>query len=62
MPRYYLYYLVCYCCANYGHIFFQDNVKKDDLEYAIERVIAGPEKKTSVLNPIVRLFIFFLMK
>ena len=24
---------------------------KDDLEYAIERVIAGPEKKTSVLNP-----------
>jgi len=30
----------------------KDSVKKDDLEYAIERVIAGPEKKTSVLNPI----------
>ncbi len=30
-------------------------MKKDDLEYAIERVIAGPEKKTSVLNPIVSL-------
>jgi len=29
----------------------QDKIKKDNLEYAIERVIAGPEKKTSVLNP-----------
>ena len=29
-------------------------VTKSDLEYAIERVIAGPEKKTSVLNPTER--------
>ncbi len=27
------------------------NVKTEDLEYAIERVIAGPEKKTNVLSP-----------
>merc|ERR1739844_252118 len=26
-------------------------VDRSDLEYAIERVIAGPEKKTTVLNP-----------
>ena len=26
-------------------------VKADNLEYAIERVIAGPEKKTNVLSP-----------
>merc|ERR1712142_643463 len=29
----------------------QDKIKKSDLEYAIERVIAGPEKRTSILNP-----------
>ena len=29
-------------------------VTKNDLEYAIERVIAGPEKKTNVLNPTER--------
>ena len=29
-------------------------VTKSDLEYAIERVIAGPEKKTNVLNPTER--------
>merc|ERR1712072_424594 len=29
-------------------------IKQKDLEYAIERVIAGPEKKTSVLNPTER--------
>jgi ATP-dependent Zn protease len=26
-------------------------VKAENLEYAIERVIAGPEKKTNVLSP-----------
>ncbi len=31
-----------------------DKVGKANLEYAIERVIAGPEKKTSVLNPVER--------
>jgi len=29
-------------------------VESEDLEYAIERVIAGPEKKTSILNPAER--------
>lgn len=28
-----------------------DKVKEDNLEYAIERVVAGPEKKTNVLRP-----------
>ena len=28
-----------------------EKVKKADLEYAIERVIAGPEKKTNALSP-----------
>merc|ERR1719322_2162534 len=32
----------------------KSKVGSDNLEYAIERVIAGPEKKTSVLNPIER--------
>jgi len=30
----------------------QDSVKTSNLEYAIERVMAGPEKKTSVISPI----------
>jgi len=29
----------------------QDKVSKKNLEYAIERVVAGPEKKTGILNP-----------
>merc|ERR1712241_685939 len=29
----------------------QTVIKKSNLEYAIERVVAGPEKRTSVLNP-----------
>jgi len=29
----------------------QHTIEKKNLEYAIERIIAGPEKKTSVLNP-----------
>ena len=28
-----------------------DKVKGSDMEYAIERVIAGPEKKSNVLSP-----------
>lgn len=30
------------------------SVGKTDFEYAIERVIAGPEKKTAILNPAER--------
>ena len=32
----------------------RSSVGRGDFEYAIERVIAGPEKKTSVLNPTER--------
>ena len=32
-------------------VFLPSQVKASNLEYAIERVIAGPEKKTNVLGP-----------
>ena len=38
-------------CFSMTLTFVVIQVKADNLEYAIERVIAGPEKKTNVLSP-----------